>query len=257
MVARPFDRFLRCEAENHRRTAGCVTRLEHIERRFRPQWFTHARFLAGANSVNHNRWRQQFFAVEAEIASQAIARGMTEPPEPAPGWAERRGNTLALDRWRADIGYEFRAAYAAVNKRLAEVRQTGLSKIARRSIPGFDQPVSILTMGCDNRDRFAGGAPTWDVFMGAGGNAFDTAFVNGGVKHEAALGEWIAARGVSKDVVVIAKGAHSPTCLPSNIEPQLAISLERLRLDRVPIYICRWRETESTSHTGLRQTMNR
>ena len=144
---------------------------------------------------------------------------------------------MALDRWRAEIGYEFTSADAAVSKRLAGLLPTGLPEITRRTIPGLDRPVSTLIMGCDNRDRFADGAPTWDVFMEAGGNAFDTAFVYGGGKHESALGEWLAARGVSQDVIVIAKGAHSPYCLPGNIEPQLAISLERLRLDRIPIYI--------------------
>jgi aryl-alcohol dehydrogenase-like predicted oxidoreductase len=77
----------------------------------------------------------------------------------------------------------------------------------------------------------------WDAWMEAGGNAFDTGFVYGGGAHEGVLGQWIKARGVAKDVVVIAKGAHSPYCTPRAIGNQLAISLERLRLDHAPIYI--------------------
>ncbi len=192
---------------------------------------------AGVIRVEHIRRPQQLFAFEAEVASQAIARGLTEPPEPAPGWGDSIGNATTLDRWRAEIGYDFGAADTTVTRTIAGVLPAGLPEVPHRTIPGLDRAVSTLIMGCDHRDRFADGAPTWDAFMEAGGNAFDTAFVYGAGRHEAALGEWIAARGVSEDVVVTAKGAHSPYCLPGNIEPQLAMSLDRLQLDRVPIYI--------------------
>jgi aryl-alcohol dehydrogenase-like predicted oxidoreductase len=42
---------------------------------------------------------------------------------------------------------------------------------------------------------------------------------------------------VAKEVVVIAKGAHTPYCTPRAIESQLDISLDRLGLSQVPIYI--------------------
>ena len=51
------------------------------------------------------------------------------------------------------------------------------------------------------------------------------------------LGQWIAARGVARDVTVIVKGAHSPYCVPDAIGVQLDISLERLGLDHAPVYI--------------------
>jgi aryl-alcohol dehydrogenase-like predicted oxidoreductase len=41
---------------------------------------------------------------------------------------------------------------------------------------------------------------------------------------------------VRDDVVVIAKGAHSPDCFPDRIEPQLDESLERLQTDRADLY---------------------
>jgi aryl-alcohol dehydrogenase-like predicted oxidoreductase len=97
--------------------------------------------------------------------------------------------------------------------------------------------MSRLVIGCDNKDSLAEAAPVWDAWIDAGGNAFDTAFVYGGGRHEAVLGEWIAARGGAEDIIVIAKGAHTPHCLPQAIGEQLAISLERLRLPRVAIYI--------------------
>jgi aryl-alcohol dehydrogenase-like predicted oxidoreductase len=73
--------------------------------------------------------------------------------------------------------------------------------------------------------------------MEAGGTTFDTAFVYGGGLHETVLGQWIANRGVGRDVVVIVKGAHSPYCLPDAIGPQLELSLDRLGIDHAPIYI--------------------
>jgi aryl-alcohol dehydrogenase-like predicted oxidoreductase len=109
--------------------------------------------------------------------------------------------------------------------------------IQKITIKGLGQAVSRLVMGCDNIDSAEAGAPVWDSWLAAGGNAFDTAFVYGGGKCEAALGDWIRARNLSKDTVVICKGAHTPNCTPAAIGEQLAQSLDRLQLDRAPIYI--------------------
>jgi aryl-alcohol dehydrogenase-like predicted oxidoreductase len=92
-------------------------------------------------------------------------------------------------------------------------------------------------MGCDNKNSAADGAVVWDAWMEAGGNGFDTGFVYGSGRHETALGDWIAARGAAREVVVVVKGAHSPFCTPRTIEAQLNISLDRLGLDHAPIYI--------------------
>ena len=73
--------------------------------------------------------------------------------------------------------------------------------------------------------------------MEAGGNAFDTGFVYGGGRHEKVLGDWIANRGVAKEVITIVKGAHTPYCLPRALVAQLDMSLERLGLDHAPVYI--------------------
>jgi aryl-alcohol dehydrogenase-like predicted oxidoreductase len=94
-----------------------------------------------------------------------------------------------------------------------------------------------LILGCDNKDNWEEGAPVWDHWLARGGTAFDTAHIYGGGRHEKALGEWMARRGVAKDVVVVAKGAHTPNCTPEAISRQLSLSLERLQLDFAPIYI--------------------
>jgi len=183
------------------------------------------------------RRREHLFAFEAETASRAIADGLREAPPPAMGWRDSIGNAEALDRWRLEVDYDLTPQDAAVNRIIPGVLPGDLPAIRRRRIDGVGQPVSSLIMGCDNKDRFADGAIVWDAFMEAGGNAFDTAYVYGNGRQEAALGAWIGARGVAADVVVVAKGAHSPYCLPGAIAPQLEQSLERLGLDRVPVYI--------------------
>jgi aryl-alcohol dehydrogenase-like predicted oxidoreductase len=104
-------------------------------------------------------------------------------------------------------------------------------------IAGVDLPISRLILGCDNKDTWEEGAPVWDHWLAKGGDAFDTAHIYGGGKHEKALGDWMARRGVAKDVVVVAKGAHTPNCVPDAIGKQLSESLERLQIDHAPIYV--------------------
>jgi aryl-alcohol dehydrogenase-like predicted oxidoreductase len=113
----------------------------------------------------------------------------------------------------------------------------GMTVIPHRSLPGVQLPLSQLILGCDNKETWEEGAPVWDHWLEVGGNAFDTAYVYGAGKHETALGEWIARRGVAKEVVVTVKGAHTPDCTPEAIGRQLGESLERLQLDFAPIYI--------------------
>lgn len=180
---------------------------------------------------------RMLFAFEAETVSRAIAEGHLQAPHPAPSHADSIGNNAVLDLWRAQVGYRTVNETAPGLRRLAHTLPKGLPPMPRVTLPGVATPVSPLIIGCDNRNTIAEGAIVWDAWMEAGGNAFDTAFVYGGGLHEKVLGDWIAARGVAKDVVVIGKGAHTPYCLPDAIGAQLDMSLERLGLSSVPIYI--------------------
>ena len=180
---------------------------------------------------------KMLFAFEAELVSAAIAAGALQAPHPAPTHADSIGNNELLDRWRQELSYKTFAELPASNRVLPGVLPSGLPAMPKLTLPGMTRPISKLIIGCDNRNTLAEGAVVWDAWMEAGGNAFDTGFVYGGGLHEKVLGEWIAARGVAKDAVVIVKGAHTPYCTPRAIEAQLAISLERLGLDHAPIYI--------------------
>ena len=180
---------------------------------------------------------RMLFAFEAEHVSAAIAAGLLQDPYPAPSHADSIGNNETLDKWRAELGYKTFAENPATNRVLPGVLPQGLPQVPKITLPGVALPVSKLILGCDNRNTLAEGAVVWDAWMEAGGNAFDTGFVYGGGLHEKVLGDWLRARGVAKQAVVIAKGAHSPYCTPRSIGIQLAISLERLQLDSAAIYI--------------------
>ncbi len=193
--------------------------------------------VGGAAREEAIRRQEHLFAFEAELASRAIREGKKEPDHPALGHADSIGNAETLDRWRRAIGYQIGEESVAGSRVLPGVLPSGAPDIGALTIDGVDRPVSRLILGCDNKETIAAGAIVWDAWMEAGGNAFDTGFIYGGGRHERALGDWIRARGVADDVVVVVKGAHPPYCFPQVVEAQLDISLDRLGLDRAPIYI--------------------
>ena len=191
----------------------------------------------GTERTEEIRDARMLFAFEADAASRAIRAGRTGLGFPGMTPRGSVGNAETLDRWRAAIDYATFAESPGVVRRLPGTLPAGLPPMPTVTLPGVDLPVSRLIIGCDNRDTPAEGAIVWDAWMEAGGTTFDTAFVYGGGRHEAVLGQWIASRGVAAQINVIAKGAHSPYCTPRAIGTQLGMSLERLGLDRVPIYI--------------------
>ena len=180
---------------------------------------------------------RMLFAFEAELVSRAIADGLLQAPHPAPSHADSIGNNDTLDRWRAEVGYRTFAENPATNRVLPGVLPAGLPPMPRITLDGVAQPVSRLILGCDNRNTVAEGAIVWDAWFQAGGNAFDTGHIYGGGLHEKVLGDWLRARGVAKEAVVVVKGAHSPYCTPRAIGIQLDMSLERLGIGFAPIYI--------------------
>tara|TARA_Y100000992_G_scaffold557_1_gene331 strand:- start:281 stop:1111 length:831 start_codon:yes stop_codon:yes gene_type:complete len=76
----------------------------------------------------------------------------------------------------------------------------------------------------------------FDHFYNNGGNIFDTAYIYNDGKSDEYLGEWINTNGLSKEIIVLGKGAHTPHCEPKFIKQQLEESLERLKLESLDIY---------------------
>jgi predicted dehydrogenase/aryl-alcohol dehydrogenase-like predicted oxidoreductase len=193
--------------------------------------------VSGMARMEDIRSHHHLFAFEAELASRNIAEGKHEADAPALGHADSIGNAQTLDNWRRELGYVTFNEVPSQNRRLSGTlprKQPGIPALA---LDGVKLPVSRLIMGCDNKDDVASGAIVWDAFVEAGGTTFDTAFVYGGGHHETVLGQWMAARGVTKDINVIVKGGHTPYCTPRAIAAQFDISMTRLGLDFAPIYI--------------------
>ncbi|GAA2532352.1 MULTISPECIES: aldo/keto reductase [Streptomyces] len=83
--------------------------------------------------------------------------------------------------------------------------------------------------------------PVYDAYWEGGGRAFDTAWLYGHAYGpgccERTFGAWARSRGVEKDVWVLAKGAHTPECLPDRVEAQLAESFDRMGRDDAALYM--------------------
>jgi predicted dehydrogenase/aryl-alcohol dehydrogenase-like predicted oxidoreductase len=177
------------------------------------------------------------YAIEVDTVAANIAA--RQAPCPAMSWADTLGNMNTLDQWRAAIGLtypgESAEAYAMPldNSPLA-VRDGSTMKYGE--LDGVGKPISRLIMGCDNQLTIAHATAMFDDFFARGGNAFDTAWIYGGGLQEKMLGQWLANRDIREDVVVIAKGAHTPKCTPEGIVAQLNESLERLQTDYADIY---------------------
>jgi aryl-alcohol dehydrogenase-like predicted oxidoreductase len=75
----------------------------------------------------------------------------------------------------------------------------------------------------------------FDQYWELGGNAFDTSWHYG--KWDSVVGRWLRSRGVRKDAVILAKGAHTPYCNPTDLTKQLLLSLEALQTDHADIYL--------------------
>jgi len=180
------------------------------------------------------------FAHEADACGRAIRAGHSQAAAPAMTWADTLGNIQTQDAWRAAIGLSYEAEKpqnlksVTVANRPLQIRTD--APIPRGQIEHLDKSVSRLIMGVDNQITMPHAAAILDDYFEQGGNTFDTAFVYGEVKSRL-LGRWIAARGVRDQVVVIAKGAHTPFCNPQDLTKQLLQQLEWLGLDSADLYI--------------------
>jgi predicted dehydrogenase/aryl-alcohol dehydrogenase-like predicted oxidoreductase len=180
------------------------------------------------------------FSHEADVCGRAIRAGRREAEAPAMSWADTIGNIRTQDAWRAAIGltYNFEKpdglkSVTVANRSLA-VRAA--RPIPKAAIEGLDKPVARLVMGVDNQDTMPHASVVFDDYFERGGNAFDTAWIYG--EHRSRLlGCWIKARGIRDQVVVIAKGAHTPQCNPDALSAQLKQQLEWLGTDHADIYL--------------------
>ncbi|TDE88134.1 oxidoreductase [Occultella glacieicola] len=175
------------------------------------------------------------YALEADALAEATGTGEVA----GMSHADSLGNAVVLDAWRAQIGlaYPFERDEAQIPTVSGQPLTFAREQMRYGRIPGVDKDISRVVMGCDNQRTLPHAAAMFDHFAQAGGNAFDTAFGYGGGRMETLLGRWLATRGVREDVVVIAKGAHTPNCNPEALSSQLLTSLERLGIEGADVYM--------------------
>jgi aryl-alcohol dehydrogenase-like predicted oxidoreductase len=104
-------------------------------------------------------------------------------------------------------------------------------------IDGITRPISRVVLGTSGMRSYEQAAPLLDAFCELGGTCLDCAYVYGGGSCETVIGEWLRRRDASAQVVLLGKGAHPPDCRPEHVARQLAISLERLGVERVDLYL--------------------
>lgn len=185
-------------------------------------------------AVRQDKW---LYEIEADHVADCVAKGLSESPMVSA--ADTLGNMRALDAWRRSAGFVYESERPRAGWPTADGRPLARSPDApmhHRTIDGVPKPVSALVMGCDNQTEMPHAAVMFDDFFSQGGTCFDTAFVYGDGVMERRLGQWIEDRGVRDDVVLVAKGAHTPECRPDAVRPQLEKSLERMRTDHAEIY---------------------
>ena len=181
------------------------------------------------------------FAYEADHVAELIAEGKKQTPGPAMSWDDSTGNLRVLDLWRRGAKVKFEPELPEAQGRMTianrPITKRTPNNMRYARIEGIDRDISRLFLGCDNQGSFAHAAVLFDDWLERGGNAFDTAHIYGGGHQETLIGQWIEARGVRDDIVLLSKGGHTPFCNPKAIKDQFAVSLDRLKTDHVELYI--------------------
>ena len=187
-------------------------------------------------TVNEPRWLYTF---EIEAAGRAVRAGKQEFDPPGMTWADTLGNMRVLDKWRAAAGLEFGIEKA--ERRTTKIDGRPLKKPAkpmrRIKLPGIAKETSVLALGAVGLETAAHAAIMLDAFYERGGTMVDTAWGYFAGRADRAVGGWMHTRGVREDMVVLAKGIHTPLNYPDVIGRQLTESLDRLRTGYVDVYV--------------------
>lgn len=185
--------------------------------------------------VREDGW---LYAFEVDAACDAIRAGQRELASPGMTWDDTLGNMRLIDKWRKDAGLVYDIETPA--RRTLTLSGRKLSRSAKpmphRTLPGLTKKASQVALGFEFFDTYADAAIMLDAFYEAGGNLLDTGYVYGGGLTEKLCGQWLTARGVRDETIIVAKGAHSPLTYPDVIAKQLAVSLDRLQTDYADVY---------------------
>lgn len=158
------------------------------------------------------------------------------------------GNMKVLDEWRRAVGVEYsfeKAGASGVPPVSGRTVVPGTGPIESIEVEGFSKPLSKLVLGMDNQPDLPFMRTIVDDFVTKGGNALDTAFIYSAGRQETLLGDYLKSRpDLREEFFIISKGAHLPFCYPDIIEAQLNVSLKRLGVDKVELYLMHRDNTE-------------
>lgn len=189
----------------------------------------------GAETIHASDDARPLYAIEADHMGALLKRDALTSDLVTPDFSIN--TAYWLDRWRAAGGVKYAAdKLGATGFHGAALKHGAHGSVPTVALNGLDKPVSKIVLGTDNQIDAPTMAAMGDAFFEGGGNCFDTAFIYSDGRSEALLGEWMAARGVRDELVVLSKGAHPPECSPEAVARQLDQSLERLQTDYLDLY---------------------
>lgn len=189
----------------------------------------------GGESVHQSDDQRPLYAIEADHIAELIQRGAQSSDLVTPDFSIN--TAYWMDRWREAGEVRYAAdTLGATGFHGAAVKLGAHSTLPTAKVGGLDKEVSKLVLGTDNQIDAPTMAAMADAFVEAGGNCFDTAFIYSGGQSEVLLGQWLNARGIRDELVVLSKGAHTPDCNPAAIATQLDQSLERLQTGYLDLY---------------------
>ncbi len=179
---------------------------------------------------------RDLYALEAD----AVAKYLSERQAPTMTWEDTLGNMKALDRWRACLGVVYDME-KPIGQTLPVYKRPLMAYRNHRmqygSIAGIEKRISRLVMGTMHLTMWPYASVMLDNFFEQGGTCFDSAYIYSGGASEKQLGHWMKNRNVREQVMLLAKGAHTPNCNPQALVSQLEESLTRLQTDYVDMYM--------------------
>ncbi len=181
------------------------------------------------------------YAYQVDLLGQGVAAGKLQAPSPAMTWADSLGNQRVLDDWRRSVGLVFdreKPGAAALTQPFSgrPLTRRPEAKMEYLKIAGLDKPIARAVLGsmAFEPGKFAYSFAILDDYFERGGNAIDTAHING---TEAVVGQWLKHRRNRDQMIIIGKGGHTPFCTPLGIREQFNESLQRQGIDAFDLYI--------------------
>ena len=181
------------------------------------------------------------YAIEADTVTKYADKLKTASPAMSP--EDSLGNMRALDQWRAGFDFLYDtekdgAVIPTIDRRPLTVRKPNIMKYGE--VPGVGKKISRIVMGTMLEGQVLhrpAAHVLFDEFFRHGGNCFDTAWLYSGGRADTVLGQWLKNRSIREQVVVVAKGAHTPACNPKDLKTQFLDSLSRMKIAYADIYL--------------------